>query len=51
MGNSYEKELQLSKLKMSYYPEQDSHIRDKVKVRIFRTCKKLKRSIGKMLEN
>ena len=27
-----EKELSLSILQMSYYPEQDSHIRDKVKV-------------------
>ena len=32
IGNSYEKELFLSKLWMSYYPEPDSHIRDKVKV-------------------
>ena len=28
----YEKELLLSKLLMSYYPEPDSHIRDEVKV-------------------
>ena len=31
-GSIYEKEQLLSKLKMSYYPELDSHIRDKVKV-------------------
>ena len=28
----YEKELLWSKLYMSYYPEPDSHIRDKIKV-------------------
>ena len=28
----YEKELLLSVLQMNYYPEPDSHIRDKVKV-------------------
>ena len=32
IGSFYEKELLLSILKMSYYPEPDSHIRDKVKV-------------------
>ena len=30
--NFYEKELLLSKLRMSYYPEPDIHIRVKVKV-------------------
>ena len=32
IGSFYEKELLLSKLKMSYCPEPDSHIREKVKV-------------------
>ena len=32
IGNFYEKELLWSILKMSYYQEKDSHIRDKVKV-------------------
>ena len=32
IGSFYEKELLLSKLKMSYYLEPYSHIRDKVKV-------------------
>ena len=32
IGSFYEKELLLSKLRMSYYFEPDSHIRDKVKV-------------------
>ena len=32
IGSFYEKELLLSILKISYYPELDSHIRDKVKV-------------------
>ena len=32
IGSFYEKELLLSKLYVSYYPEPDSHIRDKVKV-------------------
>ena len=32
IGSFYEKELLLSKLRMSYYLEPDSHIRDKVKV-------------------
>ena len=32
MGRFYEKELLLRKLYMSYYPEPDVHIRDKVKV-------------------
>ena len=32
LGSFYEKELLRSILKMSYYPEQDSHIREKVKV-------------------
>ena len=31
-GNFYEKELLLSKLQMSYYPEPDSDVRDKIKV-------------------
>ena len=32
IGGFYEKELLLSVLQMNYYPEPDSHIRDKVKV-------------------
>ena len=32
MGSFYGKELLLSKLLMSYYPEPDSHVRDKVNV-------------------
>ena len=32
IGSFYQKELLLTKLLMSYYPESDSHIRDKVKV-------------------
>ena len=32
IGSFYEKELLLSTLQMSYYPEPDGHIRDKVKV-------------------
>ena len=32
IGSFFEKELFLSKLKMSYYPEPNSYIRDKVKV-------------------
>ena len=32
IGSFYEKELLRSILQMSYYPEPDSHIRDKVKV-------------------
>ena len=32
IGNFYEKDLLLSKLPMSYYPEPDIHIRDKVKI-------------------
>ena len=32
IGSFYEKELLLSILLMSYYPQPDSHIRDKVKV-------------------
>ena len=32
IGIFYEKELLMSKLQMSYYPERNSHIRDNVKV-------------------
>ena len=32
IGSFYEKELLLSKLKVSYYPETESHIRYKVKI-------------------
>ena len=32
IGSFYEKELLLSTLQMSYYPELDGHIRDKLKV-------------------
>ena len=32
LGSFYEKKLLLSKLYMIYYPEPDSHIRDKVKL-------------------
>ena len=30
IGSFYEKKLLFSKLKMSYYPESDRHVRDKV---------------------
>ena len=32
IGTFYERELLLSILQISYYPEQDSHIKDEVKV-------------------
>ena len=32
IGSVYEKELLLGILKVSYYPEPDSHTRDKVKI-------------------
>ena len=32
MGCFYKKELLLSKLEMSYYPEPDSHIKHKVEI-------------------
>ena len=39
-GSFSEKELLLSKLKISYYPEPDSHIRDDVKssIRLVKLC-------------
>ena len=50
IGSFYEKELLLSKLYMSYYPESDSYIRDKVKVVLglsnFATKKELEYATG-----
>ena len=49
-GSFYEKELLRSILKMSYYPEPNSHIRDKVKVVLdltsYVTKKKLEHATG-----
>ena len=46
----YVKELLLSKLQTSYYPGQDSHIRDKVKVLLdfsnYATKKELEHATG-----
>ena len=50
IGSFYEKELLLNKLWMSYYPEPDNHIGDKVKVVLvlsnYATKKKLDHATG-----
>ena len=50
IGSFYEKELLLSKLWISYYPEPDSYIRDKVKAVLdlstYATRKKLDHATG-----
>ena len=50
IGSFYEEELLLSKLYMSYYPEPDNHIREKVKVVLqlssYATKKELEHATG-----